>query len=527
MSRKLYDYNACYEIAKQCSCSSEMQKLNGSAYNVARRGDWLKDYTWFVRKQHKPYTYEEVYEIAKNYTCSSDFQKGNGSAYGKARERGWIKDYYWFMIKQHAPYTYEECFEEAKNYKTRLELSRGNVGVYQAALNHGWLDDYTWFESKQKPYNYWTKERVKEESKKYRTRGEFHDYCGTAYGKARKNGWLDEFIWLKDDRIDFVEGKIDCVYAYEFEEFNMVYVGRTLMRREMDRNYEHLFTETDAVAMFVKKHHIPLPPMIILEDNLTLKEGIEKEGYYLQSYQDRGWITLNRAKTGSIGKLAKDKWTKEACYEEALKYHTRGEFAECNGSAYDSARRHGWLGDYTWFEERQKPAGYWDDFDNCYQAAAKCRTKTEFTKKHSRAYVVAKKNDWLKHYTWFNIKRIAYNKKWDYETVLAEAKKYNTRKEFSIKARGAYKVALANGWMQQYDWFEDTHETLSKALSNSWKSRRKWTYDACKQLAEESSGRLDFRRRCASAYHASYRHNWLDDFFPKKTGLSDILASLY
>ena len=195
-----------------------MKNLNGSAYNVALKKHWLGDYHWFVRKQHTPYTYEEVFEIALEYNCSSDFQKGNGSAYGKARQKGWIKDYTWFTVKQHAPYTREQCFAVAKNYKSRLELAKGNVGVYQAALNHHWLDDYTWFESRQKPFNYWTKERVLEESKKYKTRGEFHDKNGTAYGKARTKGWLDECTWLKDERIDFSNDKIDCVYAYEFKE---------------------------------------------------------------------------------------------------------------------------------------------------------------------------------------------------------------------------------------------------------------------------------------------------------------------
>ncbi len=516
MSRKIYDYAKCYEIAQQCTSSSEMRRFNGSAYNVARKNKWLEDYVWFVKQHHEPYTYEEVYEIAMNYTCSSEFQKGNGSAYGKARSNGWIEDYTWFKVKQHAPYTYEECYEVAKSYKTRQELSRGNIGVYQAALHHGWLDDYTWFESKQNPSNYWTKERVTEESKKYKTRGEFHDNCGTAYGKARVNGWLDEFIWLKDDRIDFVEGHIDCVYAYEFKDLNAVYVGRTLERRARERDKEHLFTDKDAVFLFAKEKGIPVPKMKILEDGLTLAEGVKKEGDYLDCYRKDGWVILNRTKTGGIGKIAKNKWTDKTCYDEARKYKTRGEFAESNGSAYDVARRNGWLEDYTWFEEIQKPSGYWDNYDNCYNAALKCKNKSEFNKKFNRACVIAKKNGWMKDYTWLNIKRIAHNKKWDCRTVYEEARKYNTRKEFSDNAHGAYKVALTNGWMDSYDWFKDSHTVQSEGCKNSWIERRKWTYDVCKQLAAESKGKLDFRRKSSGAYSASWKNKWLDDFFPKK-----------
>ena len=320
MSKLIYTYDKCYEIAKQCSCASEMLHLNGSAYNAARHNKWLKDYDWFIRKQHTPYTYDEVYEIAKLYNCSSDFQKGNGSAYAKARANGWIKDYTWFNIKQHAPYTYKDCYEIAQNYESRVALARGNVGVYQAALNHGWLDDYTWFESKQKPTNYWTKSRVTDEAKKYKSRGEFHDNNGTAYSKARANGWLDEFTWLKDDRIDFSTDKVDCVYSYEFESLKSVYIGRTLMRRAHIRDKEHIFVENDSVYLFAKNNNLAVPKIKILENNLTIAEGVEKEGYYIEIYKSNGWKIINRAKSGSIGKIGSNKWVKETCYKENNKH---------------------------------------------------------------------------------------------------------------------------------------------------------------------------------------------------------------
>ena len=472
MSQRIYNYDKCFAIAKTCNSSSEFQATNGSAYNAARSKGWIKDYTWFVRNQHSPYTYEEVYEIAKGYTCSSDFQKGNGSAYGKARANNWIKDYYWFVRKHRAPYTYDECYEIAKNYNTRLGLARGNVGAYKAALNHGWLDDYDWFESPQNPYNYWTKERVVEESKKYRTRGEFHDFCGTAYGKARINGWLDELTWLKDDRIDFSNDRVDCVYAYEFKEYNAVYVGRTLVRRKEERDKEHIFTDTDAVHMFAKEKNIPVPDMIILEDNLTLSDGVEKEGYYLECYRKKGWRLLNRMKTGGIGLLARNKWTEKSCRLEALKYKTRGDYALLSPGAYDVSRRNGWLDSYSWFDIKQKPKGYWDDYDNCYNAALGCKNVSEFHKRSSVAYVKAKKNNWIKDYTWFNTKRVAHNKKWDYYSVYEEAKKYKSRVEFEHGARGAYKVACQNGWMDLYDWFEDTHVLRSRKLKLSWIQRK-------------------------------------------------------
>jgi len=464
------------------------------------------------------WTYDTCYEEAKQYTCSSDFQEGNGSAYGVARKNGWIKDYNWFIIKHRNPYTYDECYEIAKKYKSRVELARGNVGVYQAALNHGWLDDYTWFESPQRPYNYWTKKRCAEESKKYKTRGEFHDKCGTAYGKSRINGWLDEFTWLKDERIDFSNDKIDLVYAYEFMEFKSVYVGRTLMRRSNERDQEHIFTDNDAVYQFAKEKKVQVPKMKILEENLTVKEGAEKEGFYVEEYRKKGWNILNRTKTGALGLLFKDKWNKKACYQEAKKYKTRGEFAENNGSAYDAARRNGWLDDYTWFEMKQKPGNYWNNYENCYNAAKECKTVSEFYNKYGAGAASAKRNGWMDDYVWFKeYERISWNKKWYYENTYEEAKKYKSRKEFSINAHGAYKVAIKNGWIKDYDWFGKTSDLLREGCKSSWQERRKWTYDNCKQIACNSKGRLDFRKCCPGAYNAAWVNGWLNDFFPETT----------
>ncbi len=353
MSAKIYDYNTCYEIAKKYICSSDFEKGNGSAYMAALKNKWIKDYTWFVRKRHKPFTYEECYEIAKKYKRRSDFKKGDGSAYRKAKVSGWLDDYTWLPLPtEHSP---------------------------------GW----------------WTKERVLEESKKYKTTREFYLNAQSAYVRARKNGWLKEITWLlKDKRLDILNDKIDCVYVYEFSEFNVAYVGRTLMKRVKARDKEHLFNDKDSVSKFCREKDIPIPDMKILEKDLTVPEGVDKEGYYIELYKQNGWILLNKTRAGSIGLIARGKWGKKSCYKEALKYKNRTDFCRGTNAAYQKARIEGWLKDYTWFEENCKPNGYWDVYENCYNAAKECKTVREFCKKYGGAYRCAKKNDWVKDYVW-------------------------------------------------------------------------------------------------------------------------------
>ena len=89
----------------------------------------------------------------------------------------------------------------------------------------------------------WTYETVLEEAKKYKTKGDFAKLSSGSYNVACKNKWIDEFIWLEDKRFDLYTDKVDSVYVYEFKEQNAAYIGRTLMRTQKRRDWDHIFRE--------------------------------------------------------------------------------------------------------------------------------------------------------------------------------------------------------------------------------------------------------------------------------------------
>ena len=68
----------------------------------------------------------------------------------------------------------------------------------------------------------------------------------------------------------------------------------------------------------------------------------------------RGYNILNLAKTGigsgSIGAIAKGKWTKNKVFEVAKTCKTRTEFSKKYKGAYVKALNKGWLSEMTWFE---------------------------------------------------------------------------------------------------------------------------------------------------------------------------------
>ena len=417
------------------------------------------------------------------------------------------------------------------------------------------MEKFDWFDEIKKPNGYWTRERCEEESRKYQSKKEFVKGCSAAHHAAVVNGWLDDFTWLADKRFDIIKGKVDSVYVYIFEETKTAYVGRTLIRRQKKRDKEHIFNiEADNVARYAKKIHVPVPPMKIIETNLTLEEGQDREDYWRKWFEQQGYTMLNRIATGkgkgSLGGISHGKWNRKTCREEALKYNSASEFEVNSSGAYAAALRNGWLKDYSWFavlkrewdketclKEAQKyktrgdfckgcfgaynkslkegwideftwlrsrqtrPVGYWDNYEHCYEEAKKYKNRRAFMKGCSGAYTKAWKNGWLDDYTWFKEMKKP-NGYWTQETCFEEAKKYSSKKEFKQHANGAYQFAYKEGWLDDYTWF--------KPLTGYW------TYDACKAEAAKYERRGQFKAGSKGAYTKSRINGWLDEFFPKK-----------
>lgn len=92
-------------------------------------------------------------------------------------------------------WTKERVFEKAREYKTRSEFAKGCRSAYDAALRNGWLKEMFWFKEGKKPNDYWNIwENVFEEARKYKTREDFKKGCQSAYHSAHKNGWIDELF---------------------------------------------------------------------------------------------------------------------------------------------------------------------------------------------------------------------------------------------------------------------------------------------------------------------------------------------
>jgi len=63
-------------------------------------------------------------------------------------------------------------------------------------LQYRWLDDYSWFEAAKTGRTKWTEKRCYEEAQKYCYMEDFRNLSSVAYTKAKKKGWLEDYVWL-------------------------------------------------------------------------------------------------------------------------------------------------------------------------------------------------------------------------------------------------------------------------------------------------------------------------------------------
>lgn len=108
----------------------------------------------------------------------------------------------------------------------------------------------------------------------------------------------------------------------------------------------------------------------------------------------------------------KRKWTYDTCFKEARKYKTRTEFQRCSSGAYIYARKNGYLRKFDWFNEIKKPNGYWTK-ERCEEESRKYQSKKEFVKGCSAAHHAAVVNGWLDDFTWLVDKRFDIIERWD------------------------------------------------------------------------------------------------------------------
>jgi len=246
-----------------------------------------------------------VFEESHKFQSRSEFKRKSGGAYNHALSNGWLDEMIW--LQKPSPrikWTREKVFEESHKYRYKGDFCNGSPRAYEVAMSNGWLDEMTWIKGKRKPSNYWTRERVFEESHKYTNKKDFEANAKTAFQKAIQNGWLKEMPWL----IQLPLGPVSIWTREKIIEESKKYTSRTEFAKKSSTAYRHACEE---ITIFMEMPWL-----------------VEKK-------KPNGWWNI-----------------KERVMKEGKKYQSRIAFANGSYSAWKSAKKNGWIDEMTWMKNK-------------------------------------------------------------------------------------------------------------------------------------------------------------------------------
>ena len=498
--RGFWPKERCLEEAKKYSTRKEFGRGAPGAYKASCQQGWLDEICAHMELIQQPrgyWTKERCQSEALKYSTRSEFTQGSRSAYSKAHREGWLDDICSHMIEPTKPngyWTKERCLKEAATYHTRTAFKDGAPSAYNAAFKHGWLDGICGHMDTK--IHKFTKKECYEEAKKYSRRIDFMNKSPHYYSWAIRHGFMKEICSHMEHQGNLHRRKI---YVFEFADHH-AYVG--LAQYPKSRERQHLKEERSAVYKYIQKTGCCYV-FKELTDFMDKEDAANAEDEWIKKYADNGWIMINKKPGGDLG-YGPQKYTKEFCAEEAMKYQYRVDFKRNNSIIYNYAASHGWLEDIchhmTWIT--RKPH-FWTK-EKCINEALKYKSRKLFQKGSSGAYSAALDNGWLDEICSHMRRPAPSNYYWTKERCKEEAAKYETLKDFR-KNSYAYNAALKNGWVAE----------ICSHMARAAKPAGYWTKARCIKEARKNKTFSQFRKNCASAYAIAWRNGWLDDIHDK------------
>lgn len=367
---------------------------------------------------------------AKQYSYKTAWEKGNPSAYNAAKKYGWFEEACVHMVSPKVPlghWTLENLQTDAKKYRTRADWKRGSQSAYTTACQRGLLRQCcAHMERDRKPDGYWTKERVIENAKSYRTIAEWSMAESGAYDAAKTKGWMDDatshmvriyshgeytictillqydihFIYQK--RFDDLRHKSQLPIDFYLPAFDLAieFHGRqhfSVSKSSMFRKDLTAMQRRDAI----KRNYAKNRGVEFLEIISPVVDDIEKsliEKLTEIAARREMPLILNKrelTKAELVTLASLNVWTKDAVLKDALGYQTIRDWRNNGNAAYQIALKNGWVEEATEHMIRlQKPTGYWTK-ERVITDALRFSTKIEWIRDNKNAWAAAQRNGWL------------------------------------------------------------------------------------------------------------------------------------
>jgi len=380
--RTIWTKEACLESAKKYKTRIEWEQKDSTAYIAARRHGWFNectDHMIHLKQKNGYWTLATCLAAARNYQSISEWVKGNSSSYQAAHNN---ED--WFLkCTEHMTKLWEKKWDEktiladAKRFLTQQEWSRDRNGGYSAALKRGLVEKATAHMIK---------------NPRWHGVATIHRIL-----KSFDIDYVDEktFEDCRDKRklpFDFYLPKFNLIIENHGTQHTRGWQGRgaeSIQRRDaikkkycekkgihfLEIKEWEITAEAELENAILQKIKVISPKLILMKRTLTQDEILDTQVKANFNLEQLNAIALNydtkakfkrgneaaynfacrhdlineictHMKTKSQAQSeALKKWTKELVIVSASKFKTARDWAKGEGSAYNAARREGWLAD--------------------------------------------------------------------------------------------------------------------------------------------------------------------------------------
>ena len=358
----------------------EFQDKNQVAYNAAKRLNIKDEVCLHMKRLKNIFDIDSLKKEAQKYNSKKEFSTQNQQAYSFAVKNGILQEVCSHMkggSKRWEDFGDGELLEKANSFCSISILVKENIRLYQCLSGRGLLSDKRLLLLRER--NYYSEDQIRDKALEYESRSEFKKNNPSMYRSARTGGFLDK-ICRHMGRLG--NNYLRCVYSFEWGN-KYVYVGLTgNFNRRLSSH-----KESERYLYFTNQYG---EPKITKTEYVYTKDTCgQKEEEILQEYVSKGWISLNKAKTGGLGGN-NIKNTKEKCLEVASRYTLLSKFSNENRSMYSSIIKNKWYDTISHLKRRIRI----DEEEVKKEARSYC-TKARLLKENRRVYHYVYMKGWL------------------------------------------------------------------------------------------------------------------------------------
>jgi len=435
------------------------------------------------------WTPKRVKKKANKHKTLKDFFTKDPDAYNAASRLKILDEVTQNLSREQLPagyWTKNKIKNANKNFKTFKQWYEEDLKSYAAAqrlklLNNNDVVGHL-IKVEGKPVTKWTKDNVIQDALLDDTRSAWKNRSPAAYRAARERGYFEEAV----SHMTLAGNKYKrCIYSIEIKGKNKIYIG--LSQNFKTRMNAHL--KSKRFKNYKKEQLI----MTQLTDYIDREEAAQYEENLIIKKKEEGFELLNLDRGGGLGGMTLE-WTKDKVLVSAKKEKYKVRWSENEPGAYAAALRDGYFEEATSHMEILNPKGKWSNKGKVLADAKKFLSRSAWQKASVGAYEAAKKNGWFDEAT-AHMTRPDMTQKWTKAAVKKEAKKYKFKSDFNNNAVGAYEAAKNNGW------FDDVtaHMGNKKAIPTKW--NKKAVLDDAKKYKKKSQ----WKKNSPGAYGASHK----------------------